>query len=711
MKSTFKKLTALMAAMVLCLAMSVSVFALDFEKKDGLTVTTGGIEGIKVTTTTDKDSYKNGDKITYSITVENTSNVDIGNITLSYTIDGGQAELKQKSHKIELIKAGESKTLTVQSTAITVEGSGSELNTGIIIAIIAAVAVIIIVVIVIIIIKKKKGGKKVVASLLVFAMAGSLPAMVNTQTVKADETKPIFNKVSVHDPSIVKDPSTGTYYIFGSHRAWAKSDDLMNWKTFSNNISTDYQNIFSDVWNNYCTTEKNNSVTGNCWAPDVIYNETMGKWCMYMSINGNDWHSAIVLLTADKIEGPYTYVDEVVFSGATGSAQGSTQTMTIKASKNAKAGDTVIEFDARITLSEVSEAVTRYEYSDMKKVLGEDTLPARYTSTDIACVNAIDPAVTYDNEGNLWMTYGSWSAGIYQLKLDKNTGLRDYNEKYETVTNVSDAYLGIKVAGGYYNSGEGPYILKTSDYYYLFISYGNLEASGGYNMRIYRSKSYNGPYEDMSGKSPIFKSWITSVGYNSNSTPNKYNSTYGLKIFGSYDMYGITDIQVAQGHNSAFVDDDGKMYLIYHSRYKNSGEGHSVRVHQLFTNEDGWLVAAPYEYSGETLPQNGYSTDKITGTYEFVIHDPTKVYVANNDAGIMKPVSVTLNANGTISGEKTGSWKVTSGANVTMTIDGVEYKGVFLEQANELSTRDLTMTFTVAGNNVTAWGVKNPANN
>lgn len=38
-------------------------------------------------------------------------------------------------------------------------------------------------------------------------------------------------RVSVHDPSIVWEPNSQTYYVFGSHQAWAKSTDLMNWST------------------------------------------------------------------------------------------------------------------------------------------------------------------------------------------------------------------------------------------------------------------------------------------------------------------------------------------------------------------------------------------------------------------------------------------------------------------------------------------------
>ena len=37
---------------------------------------------------------------------------------------------------------------------------------------------------------------------------------------------PKFKEVSVHDPSIIR-AEDGTFYIFGSHMAAAKSDDLI----------------------------------------------------------------------------------------------------------------------------------------------------------------------------------------------------------------------------------------------------------------------------------------------------------------------------------------------------------------------------------------------------------------------------------------------------------------------------------------------------
>ena len=41
-----------------------------------------------------------------------------------------------------------------------------------------------------------------------------------------------LNRVSVHDPSIVWDPASNYYYVFGSHRAAAKSKNMMSWEAF-----------------------------------------------------------------------------------------------------------------------------------------------------------------------------------------------------------------------------------------------------------------------------------------------------------------------------------------------------------------------------------------------------------------------------------------------------------------------------------------------
>lgn len=468
-----------------------------------------------------------------------------------------------------------------------------------------------------------------------------------------------YSRVSVHDPSIVKDPVTGTYYVFGSHMAWAKSTDLINWTTFTNNINRDYKTLFADgaEWSKRGSTTYD--VSGNLWAPDVIYNEEMGKWCMYMSVNGDHWYTSIALLTADSLEGDWEYVGTVVYSGFTNEAE---------------AAET-----------------------DLAKVIGTNQVPARYlenrNGNRTYGMNAIDPCVKYDEDGNLWMTYGSWFGGIYALRLDNATGLRDYEYTYETVANVSDEYQGLKLAGGAHVSGEASYIEKIGDYWYLFMSYGGLVANGGYNMRVFRSENITGPYTDASGDDARFTAGT-----------NNINGTTGVKIFGNYKWNTMKVGNVAQGHNSLLVDDDGKAYVVYHTRFADGTEGHQVRVHQLFTNSDGWLVAAPYEYTGETLSETGYSKEDMAGSYEVLYHKQSVNY---EQLECVTPQDIVLNEDGTVSGDYTGTWGCEADSPyVTMILGGVEYNGVFVKQYVD-ETTEQTMCFTLLGDNeVEFWGSK-----
>ena len=50
-----------------------------------------------------------------------------------------------------------------------------------------------------------------------------------------------------------------------------------------------------------------------------------------------------------------------------------------------------------------------------------------------------------------------------------------------------------------YVTGEASYIQKIGDYYWLFMSYGELFAKGGYNVRVYRSRTPDGEYLDENG--------------------------------------------------------------------------------------------------------------------------------------------------------------------------------------------------------------------
>ena len=513
-----------------------------------------------------------------------------------------------------------------------------------------------------------------------------------------------MKRVSVHDPSVVWEPTTKTYYIFGSHRAAAKTKDLMNWTSFqapwdngynkncSNSAAfetpvvkkvkkggeeVDFPAFNARKWAARGSNSYN--IDGNMWAPDVIWNKAMQKWCMYLSINGDNWYSSIILLTADNIEGPYRYQGPVVISGFhTGNA---------------------------------------YKDTDLELVLGPlDKLPSRYnapwaSTSKVSLPNNIDPCVFYDEKGNLWIAYGSWSGGIFMLELDEETGLRDYDITYSTTG--GDPYFGKRIAGGFYVSGEAPYIEYIDGYYYLFVTYGGLAAggvkndynNGGYQMRVFRSENPDGPYVDARNTSAVFKSFMTDFGPSA-------NDNRGVNIFGAYSEWGNQAKgnfgERSQGHNSIIAAEDGRTYLVYHTRFQNRGEEHQVRVHQVFQNEDGWLVAAPFEYTGEQVTSadiaitQQIATDRIPGTWQVLIH-PFKLDHTKKE--IAKPVEVQLNADGSVSGAQTGTWSVQEGTSYfTIKLGTTEYKGVMVEQTLEPSD-DKAASFTVMNRNgVTVWG-------
>lgn len=202
------------------------------------------------------------------------------------------------------------------------------------------------------------------------------------------------------------------------------------------------------------------------------------------------------------------------------------------------------------------------------------------------------------------------------------------------------------------------------------------------------------------------------------SQENNLFTNIGVRIMGSYDWSGNRETRVAQGHNSAYVSEDGEIYMVYHSRFAEGKNGiteaHEVRVQQLFVNEAGWLVAAPYEYTGEHISKTGYDMEQMCGEYEFIIHTPTTYYQKAGKAtvGIMQPSHITLNEDGSVTGELTGSWTYEEGSpNMTITLEDITYQGVFLKMPSEKlyfnqKQREVVMTFTVLGNNVTAWGSK-----
>ncbi len=456
------------------------------------------------------------------------------------------------------------------------------------------------------------------------------------ETIKLKAEKEInydFKNVSVHDPSIVK--YENTYYVFGSHLAAAKTEDLMNWTMIGDGVNKSNPIIRDPLkeMKEAFTWAK----TRTFWAPDVIQQKDGRFYMYYCNCEGSSPLACLGIAVSDKIEGPYKNLGIILKSG-----------MTTTPSEN---GDF---YDATVY------------------------------------PNVVDPCVYYDQQGRLFMMYGSYSGGIYVLELNPETGFP-----------LEKGY-GKKILGGNHLRIEGSYVQYNPDtkYYYMFLSFGGLAADGGYNIRVCRSKNPDGPFYDVDGTD-----MIECKGANGTFFDDKAAQKFGLKLMGNYkwsiregeegaDRTGL----VSPGHNSTIYDEvSGKYFIIFHTRFEKKGEFHQIRVHQMFFNGDGWPVILPYRYTGETIGE--YKKSEVAGVYKYINHgrEISDMIKASEE--------ITLYKDGTIDGAVTGEWKLYEKNKIDLIIDDITYRGVCAKAYDEFGKKQV-MTFTAASaeNGQSIWG-------
>lgn len=510
--------------------------------------------------------------------------------------------------------------------------------------------------------------------------------------------------VAVHDPSVVvayADAFGNTYaeagegrqkvyFLFGTKLSNAYSYDMESWVTFTptfyeegtTTVSTDHAQIFKTAaaWSGYTDAA---TIEGNLWAPDIIYNPAMEKWCLYYSMSGDssNFRSSVFLMTADNITGPYEFDGFVVFSGFAPADKGS--------------GAGLDDYKAVTGDTDGSE-LGRYVNSENKW-------------NNYYGVSCIAPAVLYDEAGDLWMFYGSWSGGIFLLKLDDETGLRDTSRTYgsdgqpvydtaETTALREDPYLGIHVAGGWYVSGEGPYVEYIDGYYYLFLSYGFYSPDGGYNMRVFRAENITGDYVDPDGTWAVYDGDLLNYGS---------DVSHGLSFMQNYKWSWWTGpASIAQGHNSVLTD-DGNVYLVYHIKYDDGSVQHNVEVHRLVEGkEGGWYLVAPFQKSGYDRILTDAEEADLAGGWSILTHTPIadyKGYAYNTDQAAV------FNVDGTLSGAYTGTWTIDGQYITIKTNEAGTFEGVLMEQQIEgMESEVVTYTFTAMNEDgLCIWGAKN----
>lgn len=445
-----------------------------------------------------------------------------------------------------------------------------------------------------------------------------------------------FTNVSVHDPSLI--PLGDEYYVFGSHLASASTSDWQHWTQITTDTTVTGGNAL--VPNPAAEFAEAIGYVGEnqaFFAPDVIRLPD-GRFYYYYCIGRLDLpRAALGLAIADDIDGPYVDQGVILRSGQFG---------------------------------QPSEDGTIYDAT--------------------VHPNAIDPDVFYDDGGRLWMVYGSYSGGIFILEMDETTGLPFPGQGY-----------GNKLTGGNHARIEGAYVVYSpeSRYYYLFLSFGGLAADGGYNIRVGRSRNPDGPYFDAAGNN-----LLEAAGRPGTIFDDESIEPYGVKLMGNWQFQPATGepIQdatgyVSPGHNSAYYDpDSGKYFLVFHTRFVGRGEAHEVRVHQMYLNDDDWLVAAPHRYAGESL---GWLFGfQVAGDYKVINHGK------DITPDVKRSTLVTLEHDRRIGGDGEGDWSLSGGKDLVIQLGGVRYQGVFSTQWDDDQGAWVHAFSALSDDGVALWG-------
>jgi arabinan endo-1,5-alpha-L-arabinosidase len=464
-----------------------------------------------------------------------------------------------------------------------------------------------------------------------------------------DSPAPAFADVTVHDPSIfrVNDNSAADKYrIIGSFLGSAKTGDFIKW-TLEQSGGTGTNLKYYPKDNPDASIKKvaeqkdyviNRMKTNSTPNPGFeffasdIHRMPNGKFFHYYSMT-SEWMGSIGVAIADAADGNYITQGLFVHHGGT---------------------------------------------------INQDIPP-----------NCIDPQAFFDKTGtNFYMVYGSWSGGIFIYEIDTETGL----PKTGSAMNAEFSGYGRKILHSNHFHIEAPYIIYSpdSDYYYLFLSYGGLDAADGYNMRIFRSRNPYGPYEDAQQRAAL------------SLTANNYEAS-GVKIMGGYQFAQVAgeatlankigrDGFLSPGHNSAYYDaETGKYFLIHHTRFVGRGNEHQVRVREMFVNEDGWLLAAPFRYDAGVI--RTFSAGQLTGVWKMLGHERdinTTVHTSELYA---------FNENGSITGEATGTWELgADGKTARITLGGKLYKGVFLRSYDEYHSAWVYAFTALSSDGLALWG-------
>ncbi len=285
------------------------------------------------------------------------------------------------------------------------------------------------------------------------------------------------------------------------------------------------------------------------------------------------------------------------------------------------------------------------------------------------------------------------------MQVDATTGkpLNTLGEPYASSVSELTARYGLRIGtrtdGSRWQGSEAPEIIYKEGYYYLFMAYDGLAVP--YNTRVVRSTNIEGPYYDITGRN-----FTNGRGdcYPIVTHPYKFNLSYG--------WVGISHCAVFQKENTDewFYMSQGRLpENVGGNAYSNAiMMGHVRRIvwcpASVSEPDNLWPIALPERYAA--VPDYGNITkDSLIGTWEHI--NLKYSYGQQNGA-----TSLSLNADGTITGALTGNWSYDASTKY-LTLGNVI---VCVEREVDWEATPRCVTFVYAGTeknlNATYWGKK-----
>lgn len=365
------------------------------------------------------------------------------------------------------------------------------------------------------------------------------------------------------------------YYMFGTGMTVYHSDDAYIWEVVGDDkgrcgyqnqklFGSDYVTALAGPLGYTASSPENLPGAGHLvWAPHVMYNTTINKWCYYGSTSA--WgalQSEIFMGTSDNITGPYTNITTI----------------------------------------------------------------ARSVSTENK-VNAIDPATFYSPDGTLYLVYGSYQTGIAIKKLNADGTCIGGEAKYVADLNSSLDAGGAKMItlSEGIGSGEGPFIKYQNGYYYLYVAYGG--NGWNYTTRVFRSVNPEGPYQGINGvaanstinndekmrgnqfmSSYLIQgnSWINS-GTAHNSLFNVQNDNGEIVTLNAVHSRPLSTAQTDKMN----ATEDGAL-----ATRQSNLSGNNTVLNLVGYTESGWPVSFPLKYNGtDSLKLGNVTANDLAGIY------------------------------------------------------------------------------------------------